>query len=191
ICVYDAKFGWDTYQHIGKEFYGNFGIYDVTLDFPSNYIVEATGALENRNIVLPDSLRALLDLKNFKDKPWNEPPSTIIPYNKGERKKWHYIAKHVHDFAFTADPSYRIATTYWNGIECVGIAQEPHASGWQNSADYTSRIIKLFKEEIGMYGYPKMVAADAADGIEYPMINLDGSRDPSYRGLLVQELGHN
>src|SRR5690606_34120880 len=64
ICVYDAKFGWDTYQHIGKEFYGNFGIYDVTLDFPSNYIVEASGMLQNRAEVLPPDLRAQLDLKN-------------------------------------------------------------------------------------------------------------------------------
>jgi aminopeptidase N len=42
-----------------------------------------------------------------------------------------------------------------------------------------------------MYAYPKMVAADAADGMEYPMITLDGGRDPGYRGLLVHEIGHN
>ena len=31
ISVYDAKFGWTTDQHLGKEFYGNFGCYDVEL----------------------------------------------------------------------------------------------------------------------------------------------------------------
>jgi len=191
VCVYDRKMGWDTYQHLNKEFYGEFGVYDVKLDFPSNYIVEATGAIQNRDEVLPPALREKLDLKNFAKKPWNEAPSTIVPYVPGERKVWHFKGENVHDFAFTADPSYRLSTAYWNGVECVGIAQEPHAARWQNSATYTARIIKLFSEEIGMYGYPKMVAADANDGMEYPMITLDGGGDPSYRGLLVHEIGHN
>lgn len=191
ICVYDRKFGWDTYQHLNKEFYGDFGYYDVSLNFPSNYIVEATGELVNRKEVLPDTLRAKLDIKNFAKKPWNERPGEIIPYVDGQRKTWRFRASNVHDFCFTADPSYRIGTAYWNGVECVGIAQEPHASGWQNSADYVAKIIKTFSEDIGMYQYPKMVAADAADGMEYPMITLDGGSDPGYRGLFVHEIGHN
>lgn len=191
LAVYDAKLGWDTDQHLGKEFYGDFGTWNVSLDLPSNYILEATGALQNRSEVLPEALRQKLDLKNFKDKPWGEAPSTIIPYVKGARKVWKFRAENVHDFAWTADPSYRIATEYWNGVECVGIAQEPHASGWQNSAQYVAKIIKTFSEDFGAYAYPKMVAADAADGMEYPMITLDGGRDPGYRGLLVHEIGHN
>lgn len=191
ISVYDRKFGWDTYQHLNREFYGDFGSYDVTLDFPSNYIVEATGMLQNSSEVLPDDLREKLDVKNFKDKKWDDSPSIIIPYKKGDRKTWNYKANNVHDFAFTADPSYRINTTYWNGIECVGLVQEPHASGWQNSAEYIAKIIKTFSEDIGMYQYPKMVAADARDGMEYPMLTLDGGKDPDYHGLLVHEIGHN
>lgn len=191
ICVYDRKMGWDTYQHLNKEFYADFGTYEVSLDFPSNYVVEATGALKNREEVLPKDLREKLDVKNFKDKPWNEPPSVITPYKKDERKVWKFEASNVHDFAFTADPSYRIATAYWNGVECVGICQEPHASRWQNSAEYVAKIIQTFSEDIGMYEYPKMVAADARDGMEYPMLTLDGGGDPGYRGLLIHEIGHN
>lgn len=191
ISVYDRKFGWDTYQHLNKEFYGDFGTFDVSLDFPSNYVLEATGELQNRKDVLPDTLRQKLDIKNFRGKKWGEPPSVITPYVKGERKIWKYHAEGVHDFAFTADPSYRIATSYWNGIECVGIAQEPHASGWQNSAEYVAKVIKTFSEDIGPYGYPKMVAADAQDGMEYPMLTLDGGSEPGYHGLLVHEIGHN
>lgn len=191
IAVYDRKFGWDTYQHLNKEFYGDFGVYDVSLDFASNYVVEATGGLVNREEVLPKELREKLDLKNFANKKWNEPPSTITPYEKGKRKTWKFHADNVHDFAFTADPSYRIGTRYWNGVECVAIAQESHASGWQNGADYVSKIIKTFSEDIGMYAYPKMVAADANDGMEYPMLTLDGGSDPGYRGLLVHEIAHN
>ena len=191
ICVYDRKFGWDTYQHLNREFYGDFGSYNVTLNFPSNYIVEATGVLQNREKTLPDTLRKKLDVKNFANKKWDEAPSIVIPYVKGERRFWNFKAENVHDFAFTADPSYRIGTTYWNGVECVGIVQEPHAAGWQNAAEYVAKIIKTFSGDIGMYQYPKMVAADAADGMEYPMLTLDGGREPGYHGLLVHELGHN
>lgn len=191
ICVYDRMHGWDTYQHLNKEFYGDFGIYDVKLDFPSNYVLEATGVLQNRKDVLPDTLRQKLDIKNFANKKWNEPPSIITPYVKGERKIWHYIGNNVHDFAFTADPSYRIGTTTWNGVECVAIVQEPHAAGWQNAADYVAKIVKTFSTTIGMFGYPKMVAADAQDGMEYPMLTLDGGSEPGYRSLFTHEIGHN
>jgi len=26
ICVYDRMHGWDTYQHLNREFYGDFGL---------------------------------------------------------------------------------------------------------------------------------------------------------------------
>lgn len=191
IAVYDAKKGWDTDQHLNKELYGDYGLFDVKLTFASNYIVEATGALQNQQEMLPDDLRKKLDVKNFANKPWNEKPSVIIPYDSSQRKTWHFVANNVHDFAFTADPHYRIGEAYWNGIQCVGLALEPHASKWQNSAEYVAKIIQTFSTDFGMYVYPKMVAADANDGMEYPMLTLDGGGDPGYRGLLVHEIGHN
>ncbi|RYE22142.1 MAG: M1 family peptidase [Sphingobacteriales bacterium] len=191
ICVYDRKFGWDTYQFMNKEFYGDFGRYEVTLDFPNNYVVEATGELQNRSEVLPDTLRAKLDVKNFATKKANEKPSIVTPYIKGQRKVWQYIADDVHDFAFTADPSYRIDTKIWNGVECVGLVQEPHAATWQHSAELVAKIIETFSNEIGRYRYPKMVAADAAEGTEYPMLTMDAGGEPGYRGLLVHEIAHN
>ena len=191
MCVYDRKSGWNTDQHLNREFYGDFGSFDVELTFASNYVVEATGLLQNEKEVLPDTLKAKLQIRNFKDKKWDEKASIITPFKKGERKTWIYHADNVHDFAWTADPTYRIADTTWNGIRCVGICQEPHASGWQNSATYCAKIIKCFSRDIGMYEYPKMVVADAQDGMEYPMITMDAGRNPDYHSLLVHEIGHN
>ncbi len=191
ICVYDNHAGWNTDQHLNREFYGDFGSWDVELNFASNFVVEATGVLQNESDVLPDSLKAKLHISNFKDKVWDSKPSVITPYKKGVRKTWKYHADNVHDFAFTADPTYRIADTMWNGVRCVAIVQEPHASGWQNAAEYCAKIIRCFSRDFGMYEYPKMVVADAADGMEYPMITLDGGRDPENRGLLVHEVAHN
>lgn len=191
ISVYDAKFGWTTDQHLGKEFYGDFGTFDVELTFAANYILDATGFLLNRDELLPKELRQKLDISNFKDKPWNEAASEIIKYNPEERKTWKFHAENVHDFAFTADPNYRIGEANWNGITCYALAQEQHASQWQNAAEYAAKIIQVFSEDIGMYTYHKMIVADARDGMEYPMLTLDGGSDPGYRGLLVHEIGHN
>ena len=191
MSVYDKKFGWTTDQHLGHEFYGDFGTYDVELTFSSNYVVEATGFLQNRDEVLPEELRKKLDIKNFADKPWNEAPSIITPYNPQETKTWKYHAENVHDFAFTADPTYRIGVTEWNGIKAISMCQEMHASKWQNAADYTAKIVQVYSEDFGMYVYHKIIVADARDGMEYPMITLDGGKDPSYRGLLAHEVGHN
>ena len=191
ISVYDQKFGWTTDQHFDHEFYGDFGIYDVSLTFASNFVVEATGSLINQQEVLPNELREKLDLTNFKNKPLNSPPSIIIPYDSLQKKTWRYHAENVHDFAFTADPTYRIGETQWQGIKCISVVQEPHAAKWQNAAEYTSKIIQTYSEDFGQYAYPKMVVADAQDGMEYPMLTLDGGGDPEYRGLLAHEIGHN
>ena len=191
ISVYDHKFGWSTDQHLGKEFYGDFGAFDVELTFANNFILDATGNLLNREEVLPDELRQKLDIRNFKDKPLYEPPSVIIPYDSTIRKTWKFHAENVHDFAWTADPTYRIGEDEWNGIKTIALAQEPHASKWQNAASYAAKVIQVYSEDIGMYAYPKMIVADARDGMEYPMLTLDGGFDPDYRGLLAHEIGHN
>tara|TARA_B100000902_G_C27322387_1_gene925598 strand:- start:459 stop:3644 length:3186 start_codon:yes stop_codon:yes gene_type:complete len=190
ICVYDAKFGWTKDQHLGKEFYGNFGCYDVELTFASNFIVEATGFLLNRNEVLPQELRKKLDIKNFKDKKWNSQPSVIIPYEEGKKKTWKFHAENVHDFAFTADPTYRIGEVKWKDKICYSLVQEPHASRWQNAAEYGAKCLQVFSEDFGMYVYHKVIVADARSGMEYPMITLDSGSDPGYRDLLAHEIGH-
>ncbi len=206
ICVYDRKSGWNTDQHMNREFYGDYGTFDVELTFANDYIVEATGVLQNEREVLPDTLKKKLDIKNFKDKKWDSKPDTLIPRVKGETKTWKYHAENVHDFAFTADPTYRIHDTViypkcelvhcrkapleW-AVRCVAIVQESHASGWQNAAEYLARIISVFSRDFGVYEYPKIVIADAADGMEYPMLTLDGGREPEFYGLLVHEVGHN
>lgn len=190
MCVYDAKFGWETAQHLSKEFYGDYGAYDVELTFPNHYIVEATGVLQNRSEVLPDDLRKKLDISNFKDKPIGSPVTDIITPN-GTTKTWKYHADNVHDFAWTADPTYRLAEKTWNGVQCVAIAQETNAAGWQDIAEFTAKVIEVYSRDFGMYAYPKMVVADAQDGMEYPMLTLNGGNSPGNHFVIAHEVGHN
>ncbi|MBA3648366.1 MAG: M1 family metallopeptidase [Chitinophagales bacterium] len=200
ICVYDRKFGWDTDQHLGKEFYGDFGTYDVQLSFSSNYIVGATGVLQNREECLSKELREKLDLKNFADKPWESKPSNIIPYDSTHRKTWHFFAQNVHDFAWTADPAYRLAeaqvevydpeTENTRVVNCEAFAEEQHAAGWQNAALYTAKVIDVYSSSFGAYSWPNLIVADARDGMEYPMLTLDGGYSPNYFDLIAHEVGH-
>ncbi|MEI7802792.1 MAG: M1 family aminopeptidase, partial [Bacteroidota bacterium] len=190
LCVYDRKFGWDTQQHLDKEFYGDFGTYEVSLSFPNNYVVEATGTLQNTNEVLPDTLRKKLDISNFARKPWNSEPSIVIPKIKGERKIWKYYAENIHDFAFTADPTYRIGESQWNGIKIIAMCEEPHCAGWQTVTLFGAAVVKTYSEDFGMYGWPKLVICDARDGMEYNMLNLDGGYEPTNYSLIAHEAGH-
>jgi len=190
ICVYDRKFTWETDQHVEKEFYGDYGFFNISLTLPNHYVVEATGTLVNKDDVLPAALRKQLDIANFKDKPIGSQPSVITEPN-GSFKTWNFQAVNVHDFAWTADPTYRIGETTWNGVQCVAIAQENNAAGWQQTAQFTAKVIATYSRDFGMYNYPKIVCADAADGMEYPMITLDGGYYPSHQSLIAHEVGHN
>jgi hypothetical protein len=190
ISVFDRKMGWDTDQHMDHEFYGDFGSYHVEMTMPNHYIADGTGIMLNEKEIYPDQLRERLDIKNFLNKPFNNPPSEIIARN-GTTKTFKFSAINVHDFAFTADPSYRIGETNYEGIRCIALVQEPHAAGWYNATQYMAKIIENNNYNIGQYHYPKMICADAQDGMEYPMLTLDGGYDPGYRTLFIHEMTHN
>jgi hypothetical protein len=190
ISVYDRKFGWTADQHMNHEFYGDFGTFDVELTFPNIYIVDATGVLQNEKEMLPDTLRKALDISNFKDKPFGFPPS--LPIRPDDTKKtWKFHADNVHDFAFTADPTYRIGETKTSdGVRCIALVEEAHASKWQNAAALAASYIETYSRDIGAYAWPKIIVCDARDGMEYPMLTMDGGSDPGYRDLLSHEIAH-
>jgi hypothetical protein len=53
VSVYDDVNGWDTYSYTGlQEFYNDFNDYQVQVTVPENFIVWATGVLQNPSDVL-------------------------------------------------------------------------------------------------------------------------------------------
>ncbi|HXB40521.1 MAG TPA: M1 family metallopeptidase [Bacteroidia bacterium] len=191
ISVYDSKQGWDTDQHMDREFYGDFGSFHVELTLPNYYICDGTGMLKNPEEVYPGDLREKLDIKNFAKKEWNSAPTEIIKPD-GTFKNWKFSAINVHDAAYTFDPTYRIGEIITsNNVHCIALAQEQHAAFWQNAAEYVAKIIETNSKNIGPYAYPKMIAADAREGTEFPMMTLDDHSDPGYRGLFIHEISHN
>lgn len=190
IAVYDAHRGWNDDQHLTQEFYGDFGTFELSLTLPTHFIVGATGVMQNREEMLPDSLRRKLALKNFSEKPWGEPPSEIIEPSD-RTKTWHYLAKRVHDVAWVASPDFRIDEAEWKGIKIYALAKEQHATGWQDAASFTRELIREFSKQWGDYEYPKMIVSDVNSAMEYPMLTADGGRGPGYYGLLAHEVAHN
>ena len=188
ISVYDRKFGWTTDQHLDKEFYGDFGTFEVTINAPECYVIEATGNLLNRPETLPDSLFRQLHISNFITRTAGK--YSYLFGDCSKRKTWHFYAENVHDFAFTADPTYRIDTARWQNITCVVLVQEPHARYWQNVADFTCQVVSIYYRDFGPYIWHKVVVADARDGMEYPMLTLCGGIEPHNYGLIAHEVGH-
>jgi aminopeptidase N len=136
----------------------------------------------NQEEALPDNLRKAIDINN---------PQPNVPRNQNKLKTWHFRATNVHDFAWTADPTYRMSEVTWNGIKCVALAQEHNSKNWTKTAQYLSEVIAFYSRNFGMYEYPKIVVADAADGMEYPMLTLCGGSYPSHRALIAHEVAHN
>ncbi len=192
ICVYDWKMGWVNNQFLGSgEHYGEFGAYEVYITLPAHYIVAATGLLQNKEEVLPDSLRQKLDIQHFKDKQWGSDAGVIIPKVPGVTKTWKFKGDNVTDFTWVADPTFRIGEAEWEGIKIYSYAQEKHAARWQDAAEIGRQGIEYFSKNYGRYPYPQMSITDSYDGMEYPMIVLCGGESPSYRLLLWHEIAHN
>jgi hypothetical protein len=187
ICVYDKKFGWTTEQYLDKEFYADFGTFNIEISLPSHYIVEATGELTNEEEVLPDSLKKILEIDNYFTK--KDTISTPILID-GSTKTWKYHAINVHNFAFTCDPKYRRKEVNWQGIRVIAQVMEHHCASWKGAVDFAALVTKIYSQDFGQYLYPKIVIADAKDGMEYPMLTLDNGTYPGNQGLLAHEMGH-
>ena len=192
IAVYDHKVGWQTDQHLGKEFYGEFGTFDVQLTLPREYIVQGTGTLVNKSEALPDELLELIAIENYDDATNAEVKDQLDEYYAAQDslQTWQYHAENVHDFAFTTDPSYRMGVTRTRGIRCVALVQAHKAKNWLEVSDFTAEVVNTYEEQFGPYPYPKVVVADARDGMEYPMVTLCGGTTPDNYGLIAHEVGH-
>ena len=105
---------------------------------------------------------------------------------KKQSESMEYYAENVHDFAFTADPTYRIDEREWMGIKTVAIVEKtlPQMDISCSICNGCYSVLLNF----GMYEYPKMVVADAQDGMEYPMLTLDGGVEPYFKGLFAHEI---
>jgi len=189
-CVYDRKFGWVNSQYLGwGECYGDYGTFEVYITAPADQIVAASGELVNREEVLPDSLRELLDIDNFL---LDEEEWPVVDQNPAETRTWHYRAENVNDFAWTASNEFCIDSDSVNGVEVVAYPLREKARRWTRAVELGKRAIETFSELLLPYQWPVIRICDAYSGMEFPMLVNCSGGDPGTRFdmLLYHEIGH-
>lgn len=203
IAVYDDVFGWDYTQHLGSaEFYNDFGNYDVTLTLPGNYLMWATGELQNSVDLFQDQI--LVRLKSADES--NKTTSIVRAQDlaekavlkPGDQKKWHYTAENVSDFAFGLSCVYlwdQQVLSFPDGQKVkINAAYPGKAADFREVPSIGAKSIEMMSDELTGYRYPfpSMTVFCGEGGMEFPMIVNDGSSDSRKFTVFVtaHEIGH-
>ena len=165
LAVYDEN-GWNTDPYVAREFYGNYGTFEVTLNVPANQVVAATGVLMN-----PSEVGHGYSSSSLPKKGW---------------LTWKFKAEQVHDFAWACDPDYRHDTLRVPGGPLLRFFYQTDSTlaNWQALKPYCRQLFENMSEQFGPYPYPVFNFVQGGDGgMEYPMLTLITARG-SLNGLV-------
>jgi hypothetical protein len=199
LVVYDDVSGWNADPYLGQgEFYREFGDYDVYLTVPANYVVAATGTLQNAGAVLTPAQRERLARASRSA----EQVAIITAAEVGSAATrprttgsltWHFRAENVVDFAWAASPSFQWDATSWNGVTCHALYEPDASESWRRGADMTCFSIREFSTRWFPYPWPQATSvAGPVAGMEYPMfvmVHATGT-EASVFGTIAHEHGH-
>ena len=166
LAEYDYQ-GWHANPYIGREFYGVWGDYDVTIDIDEAYVIGGTGYRQGE------------------------------PESVGDGKARHrFVAPMVHDFVWAADPDYEhIAFERANGTTLNFYFQpgETTSENWEALPAIMDKAFDYIEAHYGAYPYEQYSFIQGGDGgMEYPMATLiTGERNLSgLVGVSIHELMH-
>lgn len=214
MAVFDDYEGWQNKQFLGRGEYAlTFGDYKVRLTVPSDFIVGATGWLQNPQEVLSKEQlqRFRLAQKTF-DKPVFIVTEAEARKNEKSRSKkkstWVFHSENVRDVAFAASRKF-----IWDAMAVKVGDRTPLAQSlypkegnplWaKESTKAIKNTLEVYSERTFEYPYPTAYSVHTADqGMEYPMICFNYGRPDkqgnySQRtvermvGVIVHEVGHN
>lgn len=197
-AVYDLE-GWHPMPYLDQgEFYSEFGSFDVSITLPDNYIVGATGNLQNE-----DELNKLNRLAQ--DTLWitySDSQKTPFPASSSEMKTLQYKEQNIHDFAWFADKRFHVrkgkVILPHSGREITTWAMftDHEEYLWLNAIYHINNAISYFSRKIGEYPYNQFTAVQSAlnagAGMEYPGITVIGlaENDWSLDEVITHELVH-
>lgn len=174
ICNYDQK-GWHTNPYIGREFYGVWGDFNVSITLDSSYVVAYTGILKN---------------------PGQGSCSKPEPDKNRPSRTWVIEANNVHDFVWAADPEYS-CTEYQRSNGCLlRFYYKPSVNtndSWTKLPTIIDTALNFIEEKFGPYPYPVYSFIQGGDGgMEYPLATLITGNRPliSLVGVSIHELMH-
>ena len=206
IAVYDDLKGWDAHQYLGDgEFYLEYGNFEVAITVPEDWLVVATGELENGREVLPPDALARLEAATASDdviqvvSPDERQAGGVTASSSDGWLTWRFSAADVRDFAFAASDRYVWDATGADVGGDVGRAQinalyDPALEHWTEAAGFSKHSIEFFSRYIMPYPYPHATAVygPIGGGMEYPMMVFIGRSRPGVPlySVLAHEFSH-
>jgi len=197
VAVYDDVRGWNADPYIGAgEFYLEYGTFDVRLTLPAEYVVAATGTLQNPEAVLTTAERQQLARAVRSDTPVAiitaaeaGTPATR-PAARGTLT-WYFVADSVRDVAFAAAPNFRWDAVGWDGI-LIEALYRPTAVFWEEAIRMAQHTIRHFSERLYPYPYAHATTIEGPiAGMEYPMLTfVAGTSREDLHYTLMHEFGH-
>jgi hypothetical protein len=206
-AVYDKK-GWHEMPYLDQgEFYSEFGSFDVRITVPKNYVIAATGELQNA-----DEKEWLMQRSNFdwktqkqKIKLKNGTIKTVTqkyPPSSTETKTLQYKQDNVHDFAWFADKRFIVDTdtcrlASGRIIQAYSFYTPQEKNIWKNSVPFAKDAVRFYSNEVGEYPYNVASVVQGPQsfggGMEYPTITIISPMpSPKYLDeVIAHELGHN
>lgn len=203
-AVFD-KDGWHPMPYLTQgEFYSEFGNFDVRITLPANYVVGATGMLQDAaERAWMDSLAAAPygDARRFKVE-FQREALNAFPPSSSSTKTIRYVQDHVHDFAWFADKRFIVRK---GGVTLPKSARRvstwamftpKNAFDWAEAITYVNEAVRFYSEHVGEYPYDACTAVDgtisAGGGMEYPMITIIGEASgAALDKVIAHEVGHN
>jgi len=198
-AVYD-KTGWHQMPYLDQgEFYSEFGSFDVRITLPENYIVGASGNLQNKE-------EEVFLSKLAADSSWvskSDSLRTDFPPSSVHSKTLRYIQHNIHDFAWFADKRFHVLKSKvilpHSGKEVTTwlMFTNEQSTLWKNAIPYINHAILDFSEWIGDYPYSSFTAVQSALnaglGMEYPGITVIGLTKDAYSldEVIAHEACHN
>ena len=201
-AVYDRQ-GWHPMPYVDQgEFYAEFGNFDVQITLPDNYVVAATGDLQNENEKqwLKNRKPFARDLKTKKQAEQKKNVMLSQAPSSAKTKTLQFKQNNVHDFAWFADKTYTVKTDTLklpSGkiITANVFYYNENAENWQNSIAMIKRAILTKSQWLGEYPYNVVSVVDGGNGggMEYPTITLldDGGSEKMLDFVINHEVGHN
>jgi len=205
VAVYDDIDGWDTTNFIeSHEFYNDFNNYTFSITVPKNYVVWATGELQNPNETLQPKIAARLKESQTSDKIFHIANAEELAKGQvtaqTETVTWKWKADNITDVAaalsdhFLWDAGSVIVDKTTNRRASVQSAYNVEAKDFERMVEYGKHTLEWSSNNYpGVpYPFPKTTIVRGFADMEYPMMVNDSSQeDPIFTRFVAEhELLH-
>ena len=205
-AVYDRR-GWHPMPYLDQgEFYSEFGSFDVSITVPENYVVGATGVLQNTDEKEWLKTRTAYTWQPVKKRVKKGSSVKTItqkfPVSSTEIKTLRYTQDNIHDFAWFADKRFIVdhdtcLLSPGKIIDVYSYYTSEEKKYWANSVSFAKDAVRTRSEWIGEYPYPVVSVVQGPEsfggGMEYPTITvISPTRDEKQLDFTIaHEIGHN